>query len=142
MNNFISYLYVVLCGLAFTIYYLFYKLATKHISNMNLIALQYFVISIILFFIFIIFRRKEFIEEINLRTIWYAFAIGISSIASAVLLYILLKSEPYSQVVPVLEPLIVVMSTIIGVFYFKNRLTMTSSSGIVLSIIGIYLMVI
>ena len=27
------------------------------------------------------------------------------------------------------------MSTIIGVFYFKNRLTMTSASGIVLSII-------
>jgi len=142
MNKQINYLYIILCGLAFTIYYLFYKVATKHIGNLNLIALQYFILSILLFIVFIIFRRKEFIEEVNLKTIAYAFAIGVSSIISAILLYILLKTEPYSKVVPVLEPLIVVMSTIIGVFYFKNRLTMTSASGIVLSIIGIYLMVI
>ena len=142
MNKQINYLYIILCGLAFTIYYLFYKVATKHIGNLNLIALQYFILSILLFIVFIIFRRKEFIEEVNLKTIGYAFAIGVSSIISAILLYILLKTEPYSKVVPVLEPLIVVMSTIIGVFYFKNRLTMTSASGIVLSIIGIYLMVI
>jgi uncharacterized membrane protein len=142
MNRQINYLYIVLCALFFTIYYLFYKVASKHIGNFNLIALQYFIISIILFFIFIIFRRKKFIEEVNLKTIGYAFAIGVSSIASAVLLYILLKTESYSKIVPVLEPLIVVMSSIIGIFYFNNRLTMTSASGIVLSIIGIYLMVI
>ena len=142
MNRQINYLYIVLCALFYTIFYLVYKVASKHIGNFNLIALQYFIISIILFFIFIIFRRKEFIEEVNLKTIGYAFAIGVSSIASAVLLYILLKTESYSKIVPVLEPLIVVMSSIIGIFYFNNRLTMTSASGIVLSIIGIYLMVI
>jgi len=142
MNRQTNYLYIVLCALFYTIFYLVYKVASKHIGNFNLIALQYFIISIILFFIFIIFRRKEFIEEVNLKTIGYAFAIGVSSIASAVLLYILLKTESYSKIVPVLEPLIVVMSSIIGIFYFNNRLTMTSASGIVLSIIGIYLMVI
>jgi len=141
MNYKITYLYLILCSLFYTLFYLFYKLASKYISNINLIALQYIIVSIF-FIIYVIIKRKDFIKQVNARTIGYSIAIGISSIMCGVLLYILLKTEPYSKIVPVLEPLIVIMSTVIGVFYFKNRLTMTSVSGIILSIIGIYLMVI
>ena len=141
MNYKITYLYLILCSLFYTLFYFFYKLASKYISNINLIALQYIIVSIF-FIIYVIIKRKDFIKQVNARTIGYSVAIGISSIMCGVLLYILLKTEPYAKIVPVLEPLIVIMSTVIGVFYFKNRLTMTSVSGIILSIIGIYLMVI
>ena len=141
MNYKITYLYLILCSLFYTLFYFFYKLASKYISNINLIALQYIIVSIF-FIIYVIIKRKDFIKQVNARTIGYSVAIGISSIMSGVLLYILLKTEPYAKIVTVLEPLIVIMSTVIGVFYFKNRLTMTSVSGIILSIIGIYLMVV
>lgn len=141
MNNNITYLYLILCSLFYTIFYLFYKMASQYISNINLIVLQYLLISIFCI-VYVIIKRKEFIKEVTIKTSLYAFGIGVSSILCGVLLYILLKTEQYSKIVPILEPLIVIMSSMIGVFYFKNILTMTSISGIVLSIIGIYLMVI
>lgn len=139
MNNKITYLYLLLCSIAYTLFYFFYKLASKYISNLHLVILHYFIISIF-FIIYVVIKRKDFIKEITPQTVGYAFGIGISNVLCCVFLYILFKSEPYSKIVPILEPLIVIISTILAVLYFKNRLTITFLSGIILSIIGIYLM--
>ena len=138
MNNNINYLYIILCSLCYTLFYFTYKFASDYISNLHLIILQYFIVSTI-FIIYIIFRHREFAKEVNLRTVGYATALAITSISSAFLLYIVLKSEPFVKVVPVLEPLIIIMSVITGMVYFKNRLTIPNIIGIMLALIGMYL---
>jgi uncharacterized membrane protein len=140
MNEKMSYLYVFLCGLFFTLYYFFYKIALQYISNINLIALQYFIMSILLFIVFIIFRRKEFVKEVNRTSILYAFLIGIFSILSGMTLYILLKTESYTKIIAIIEPLIVVISFIIGIFYFKHKVSIKSIIGLILSIVGVCLL--
>lgn len=86
MNNNINYLYIILCSLSFTLFYFAYKFASNYISNIHLIILQYFILSAF-FIIYIIFKHKEFIKEVNLRTIGYASVLGLTSIFSAILLY-------------------------------------------------------
>ena len=75
----------------------------------------------------------------NLRTIGYASVLGLTSIFSAILLYIMLKSESFVKIVSVLEPLIVIISVILGTVYLKDRLSITNIFGIILALIGIYL---
>lgn len=138
MNNNINYLYIILCSLSFTLFYFAYKFASNYISNIHLIILQYFILSTF-FIIYIIFKHKEFIKEVNLRTIGYASVLGLTSIFSAILLYIMLKSESFVKIVSVLEPLIVIISVILGTVYLKDRLSITNIFGIILALIGIYL---
>ena len=138
MNNNINYLYIILCSLSFTLFYFAYKFASDYISNIHLIILQYFILSAF-FIIYIIFKHKEFIKEVNLRTIGYASVLGLTSIFSALLLYIMLKSESFVKIVSVLEPLIVIISVILGTVYLKDRLSITNIFGIILALIGVYL---
>jgi uncharacterized membrane protein len=51
----------------------------------------------------------------------------------------MLKSESFVKIVSVLEPLIVIISVILGTVYLKDRLSITNIFGIILALIGIYL---
>ena len=134
-----KYFYLFLCALSFAIEYLFGNIALKYIDNTNLIALRYIITGCILFILILIINRKEFIGQINRYSVLYSILIGFFSILSSYFLYILLKDDDYIKVVPTVEPLIVIISFIIGIIYYKNKISLKLIFGIVLSIIGVYL---
>ena len=96
--------------MSYAIQYLFGKIALKHIDNVNLIALRYIITGALLFILFMIFNRDNFIGQINKITILYSFLIGLCSVLGAFFIYILLKKDYYVKIIPSIEPLIVIFS--------------------------------
>lgn len=134
-----NYLFIFLVSLAYSIQFLISKIAVKYVDNINLIVQRYIVGSIILLIFVMIFRREEFIDSINRKSILYSFLIALCSIFGSGILYILLKSDNLSKIIPTIEPFIVILTFLFGIFYFKEHFSVRLLGGIILSIVGVYL---
>ena len=134
-----NYLFIFLVSLAYSIQFLISKIAVKYVDNINLIVQRYIVGSIILFIFTMIFRREEFIDSINRKSILYSFLIALCSIFGSGILYILLKSDDLSKIIPTIEPIIVVFTFLFGIFYFKEHFSLRLLGGIILATAGVYL---
>ncbi len=135
----LHYLYVFLVSACYAIQFFISKLAVEHVDYINLIIQRYIVGSIILFILTMIFRRNEFIESVSKETVMYSFFIALCSVMGSAFLYLLLKSDSLSIVIPTIEPLIVVLTFIFGLVFLKEKFSFRLLGGIVLAIVGVYL---
>lgn len=134
-----NYLFIFLVSLAYSIQFLISKIAVKYVDNINLIVQRYIVGSIILLIFVMIFRREEFIDSVNGKSILYSLLIALCSIFGSGILYILLKSDDLSKIIPTIEPIIVVLTFLFGIFYFKEHFSIRLLGGIILATAGVYL---
>jgi|TARA_B110000858_G_C17666779_1_gene409959 uncharacterized membrane protein len=134
-----NYLFIFLVSLAYSIQFLISKIAVKYVDNINLIVQRYIVGSILLLIFVMIFRRESFINSVNSWSILYSFLIALCSIFGSGILYILLKSEALSKIIPTIEPIIVILTFLFGIFYFKEHFSVRLLGGVILSIVGVYL---
>jgi len=135
----LHYLFIFLVSISYAIQFFISKLAVQRVDYINLIIQRYIVGSIILFILTMIFRREEFIDSISKESIMYSFLIALCSIMGSAFLYLLLKSDSLSIVIPTIEPLIVVLTFIFGIVFLKEKFSFRLLGGIVLAIVGVYL---
>ena len=134
-----NYLYIFLISAAYALEFFFGKLAVQHVDYINLIIQRYILVGIILFILAMIFKRKDFIESVNKKSIMYSFLIGLSSVIGGAFLYLLFKSESFAKIIPMIEPLIVIISFILGIVFLKEKFTYRLLGGVILVIVGVYL---
>lgn len=135
----LHYLFIFLVSLSYAIQFFISKLAVQRVDYINLIIQRYIVGSIILFILTMIFRREEFIDSISKESIMYSFFIALCSVMGSAFLYLLLKSDSLSVVIPTIEPLIVILTFIFGIVFLKEKFSFRLLGGIVLAMVGVYL---
>ena len=135
----LHYLFVFLVSISYAIQFFISKLAIKHVDYINLIIQRYIIGGIILFTITMIFRRQKFIDSVSKESIMYSFLIALCSVLGSAFLYLLLKTDSLSIVIPTIEPLIVVITFIFGLVFLKEKFSFRLLGGIVLAIVGVYL---
>ena len=62
----------------------------------------------------------------------------LTSIIGASIYFFLINKDQVSSVVPILSPLIIIFTLLIGFLYFKEHLKKNEIIGILMIIIGIY----
>tara|TARA_Y100000389_G_C17129025_1_gene349277 strand:+ start:69 stop:539 length:471 start_codon:yes stop_codon:yes gene_type:complete len=101
----------------------------------------FFTIPLLLYVIYVLFFNKnkfKFLNKVTKTHVCYICAIIISSIIAGILYYFLINNFPISKVVPVLSPLIIIFSVLIGICLFKEKLNKNEIFGILLILLGIY----
>ena len=141
MKNSFFLFFATVAAFAYTFEVFFGKLGLNYSSKISLLTYRYIILAVILALFSFTFHRKEMIESFNKYTILYSSLIGICSVVGAYLLYFLMMSENFSIILPVVEPIIIIISCILGIFYFKEPFNYKIIIGIILSIVGIYFIV-
>ena len=102
----------------------------------------FFTIPLILYMVYMVFFTKKklgFIKKLSVNHICYIVLMTITSIIGGFLYYFLINHMPMTKVAPILSPLIIIFTVLIGIGIFKEKLYTHEIIGIILIIIGIYI---
>lgn len=108
----------------------------------ELIFLEYIflTIPIIIYIAYMYMSNKNlnFIKKIELKTIVYLLITTSLAICSASLYYYLIKKFPISKITPILNPLIIIFTILIGFILFNETISKQELFGISIIIAGIF----
>ena len=119
------------------------KILLKTFSSIEIMCLEHLFYTIPLI-IFIVYRlclskpKLKFFKKITKKHIGCLSLMTLSTIVVAILYYYVINHLPVSKVVPVLSPLIIIFSILIGVSLFKETIDISEIFGICLIVSGIY----
>ena len=98
-------------------------------------------IPLLLYFMYKICFTKtkmSFLKKLNYKHICYVNGMILTSIIGASIYYFLINKAQVSNVVPILSPLIIIFTLLIGFLYFKENLKKNEIIGICTIVIGIF----
>lgn len=102
----------------------------------------FFTIPLVLYMVYMVFFTKEklgFIKKISTKHICYIGLMTVTTIIGGFIYYFLINHMPMSQVAPILSPLIIIFTVLIGIGIFKEQVYTHEIAGIIVIIIGIYI---
>lgn len=145
MNNLLLYL---ITALGWSLPFFLYKELTKYFNNIDIIILIHIfwhilIVSIVLYItIFKNYLAKEFLikfKKMPKKYIYYLiFIILIGFISQFSKLY-LLKYNNVTHAVPIIRGLSAILIILMGVFIFKEHVTFIKILGILVILIGIFM---
>lgn len=99
------------------------------------------IISIILLFIFsnIFTQRKTFLHFVDYNTIKYGIIVSCVGLLSIYSNYYLLSKYDANYVIGIVEPGVIIVTLILGKFFFNEEINFQRILGIVVVCIGIYI---
>lgn len=113
-------------------------------SYEELIILEYFFIGLIVvcyvFYKYITKQKINVVKHLHTRTIMFLFLTVIAALSSTYLNYYLINNFPISKITPILNPLIIIFTVLLGFFLFNEKITNQELSGILVIIGGIILL--
>ena len=131
----------MLASIFYSSQYFFSKIAlNENINSLELIISRYIYTGLIMLIFLILFKREKVLKYINKKYIYYSTLIGLCSVLGGYFVYLILTKENFSKIVPLIETITVIISFLIGCFFFKEKISSQLLIGLMFSVIGIYLM--
>jgi uncharacterized membrane protein len=140
MNN---YLLLLIITLSWGLLPFFQKVVLKKLNSFEFYALQNVLsmIPISFYIIYYFYNKKAGIKNIytlNQRDHFYLFLVVVAGIIGSTTLAQLLKQNNATYVVPNVQPLIIVFTSIVGYLYFKEHIETCHVLGVILIIMGLF----
>ena len=100
---------------------------------------RYIFTAILCFIILLIYKGKNYYLHLNQKTVYYSILVSVVGLLSALSNYYLLSKYDANYVIGIVEPGVIVVTLILGYFFFNEKLNRTRIIGIMVVCIGIYL---
>ena len=97
------------------------------------------VLLYIMYKMFFTKHKISFLKKITYKHIFYINLMICTYIIGAGIYYTLINTTQVSNITPLLSPLIIIFTLMIGYLYFKETLQKNELAGILMIIIGIYI---
>lgn len=140
MNN---YILLIIITLAWGLLPFFQKVVLKKLNSIEFYAFQNVLsmIPISLYIIYYFYNKKEGIKNIytlDKRDYFYLFLVVVAGLIGSTTLAQLLKQNDATYVVPNVQPIIIVFTSLIGYFYFQEQIETCHVLGILLIVMGLF----
>jgi uncharacterized membrane protein len=142
-NNMYSYILILLVVLSFTLNPYFKKSASKNVSSTEFLIVYHFIASaIILVYIgYQIYTKKCSIycfKKLNKTDYFWTIMACLTGVSGALILMHLIKIEDVSFIIPNIQGIVIALSTLIGVCIFNESMDKLKICGILLVIMGVF----
>lgn len=142
INN--KYLLILLIIICWTLNPFLKKHAAKKISSNDYLVFNHILCTIIVFFYFVylIINKKcdiNCVKYLTNKDIIYSIFGALTSVLASILLIELLKKNDATEIIPNIQPLVLILTLLIGKFVFNETLTYNKIIGTIVLILGIYL---
>ena len=102
----------------------------------------FYIIPLIVFILFRVCVSKtklNFFKKVTKIHVCYFSLTTLTALIAGVLYYYIMNRLPVSKVTPILSPLIIIFSVMIGVSLFKESLNRSEIVGIIIILVGIFI---
>jgi len=142
MNN--KYILILLIIICWTLNPFLKKHAAQKISSNDYLVFNHILCSIIVFiyFVYLIINKKcdiNCVKYLTNKDIIYSIFGALTSVIASIILIELLKKNDATDIIPNIQPLVLILTLLIGKFVFNETLTYNKIFGTVTLIFGIYL---
>ena len=146
MNNNLFYFVMAMIILCWVINPFLRKIILKKISSLNLQLYNEIIILSLSLLTFIYMRYRNpteysfsSISKLNNNERLLLFTAGVSTYFSSLALIWLLKYSDASQLIPQLQPCVIILTILVGVFIYKEKININQFYGVLLLIAGIFM---
>jgi len=84
-------------------------------------------------------NKFKFVSKLSIKCACYLSLIITTSLIAGLIYYFLIKNTAMTQLVPILSPMIIIFTVLIGIILFNEKLSFNEILGIIIIIIGIYI---
>jgi len=110
----------------------------------ELIILEYLIIGFAIvcyvFYKYITKQKLNIVKHLHTRTIMFLLLTVTAALSGSYLNYYLINNFPISKITPILNPLIIIFTVLLGFFLFNEKITNQEIAGILIIIGGIMLL--
>ena len=137
-----NYLLLLIITLAWGLLPFFQKVVLKKLNSFEFYAFQNVLsmIPISLYMVYYFYTKKEGVKNIytlDQKEYFYLFLVVVAGLIGSTTLAQLLKQNNATYVVPNVQPLIIVFTSLIGYFYFQEHIETCHVLGVILIIMGL-----
>lgn len=142
-KNIATFLLLGLLAMGWTLNPFFKKRAIGDLNSYQYLFINSMIVSlfIVLLFLHRVFTGKDTISfitnQINKNQFLWMLSGGIITFATSLLLIILIKEHNVSYIIPHIQPLVIVLTILMGFFLFKEDIEKNQVLGIILIIMGL-----
>lgn len=142
------FIYLVMCLVVFSwvMTPFLKKIVLKKIASIDLLIYTNIVVLFYIFFTFIILKVKypgkynfNSIYNLNKKEIIVLFCSALLTYLASISLIWLLKYNDAIKIMPQLQPVVIILTILVGVFIFKENITFNETIGIIFIIIGVFI---
>jgi len=112
-------------------------------SYEELIILEYLFIMVplgcFILYTYVTKTKINIVKHFHFNTIIFLILTTIAGLSGAYLNFYLIKHFPISKITPILNPLIIIFSVLLGFFLFNEKITKQEILGIIIIVVGIIL---
>lgn len=142
-NNYIIYLGMILVIFCWVITPFFRKSALVSLNSFDLFLITQSIVMIyialtVIFLKLINNYSIPSVDNLSKKEILYILAGSMTTVISSITLIWLLKHNEATYIMPQLQPIVLVLTLIIGTCVFNEKITYNKIIGIILIICGIY----
>lgn len=136
------YFYIAIIVLCWTLNPFIKKAVMKKIDANEYLLINHSIITILLLFYFVYLLKKKkcdvnCIKSLSKNDLALVFLGGVTTVLSTLMLLYLVQSSEVSYVMSHVQPIVILLSFILGYFIFKESLTIQKGIGGILIIAGL-----
>ena len=140
-----TYILLLIVVLCWTINPFLKKIVAKKMNAEELMLLNHFIISsfMIIYLIYLVSKGKvshKCIQKLDREDMVYLILASISTILGSLLLIRLLQKHDTSFIIPNLQPMVIILTIIIGYFIYHESLNIKKVLGIITIVGGLLLL--
>ena len=113
------------------------KMAVTHSSSLVFANTRYIATAFISLIVLILCKRKYISKLLNLKTLYYSFAVAIIGLISIMSNYYLLSKYDANLVVGIVEPSLILVTLMIGYIFFNEKISLMRVIGLMIVAVGI-----
>ena len=143
MNNYFVYFGMALVVICWVLTPFLRKIVLTTANSLDFFICNQAIVSfyVLLTFLFLKLRRSEYnfqsIRNLDRKQIFILFIAAIITYLSSISLIWLLKYNEATQIMPQLQPMVIVLTILAGIFIFKEKVNFMEGVGIFFIIIGV-----
>ena len=139
-----KYLFIILLIICWTLNPFLKKYSASKLSSSDYMIFNHILCTFIVFiyFMYLLINKQcdiNCIQKLNNTDIMFSIFGAITSVFGSVLLIELLKKNGAIDIIPNIQPLVLILTLVIGKFIFNENLTNTKMLGIITIVGGLYL---
>jgi len=139
-----KYLFIVLLIICWTLNPFLKKYSASKLSSSDYMIFNHILCTFIVFiyFMYLLINKQcdiNCMQKLNNTDILFSVFGAITSVLASILLIELLKKNDATSIIPSIQPLVLILTLVIGKFIFNENLTTTKMSGIIIIVLGLYL---
>ena len=113
------------------------KQGIKYSSVFLFANTRYIFTAILCFIVLVTYKGRDIYVHLNKKTVYYSILVSVVGLVSALSNYYLLSKYDANYVIGIVEPGVIVVTLLLGYFFFNEQLNFTRIIGMLFVCIGI-----